>query len=240
MVCKAWIELAYISSVISKKSNGQYEISSYVHLFDNCKQDWYTVASILEDLLGKISEKNPEITQAVLSSDEAGCYHNNLLMDAIHDISERSKIKVSTYHFSQPQCGKDICDRILCPLKSSIRRYCNEGNDILSVKDMREALQVRPVKGTTASVNLVNREKMRLVVNKQQNFSSFHNFQYETKGVRVWKAYSILAKESLFRIRRFLKPTRVQHPWPLLITRHFSLLVLLEAIKRNQQMKQKT
>ena len=56
---------------------------------------------------------------------------------------------------------------------------------------MREALQKRPVKGTTASVNLVNREKMQLVVNKQENFSSFHNFQYETKGVRVWKAYSI-------------------------------------------------
>ena len=94
-------------------------------------------------------------------------------------------------HFSEPEYGKDICDRILCPLKSTIRRYCNEGNDILSATDMREALQNRPVKGTTAFVNLVNREKMQLVVNKQENFSSFHNFQYETKGVRVWKAYSI-------------------------------------------------
>ena len=118
-------------------------ITSYAHLFDNCKQDWYTVASILEDLLGKISEKNPEITQAVLRSDEAGCYHNNLLIFAIHDINKRSKIKVSTYHFSEPQYGKDVCDRILCPLKSSIRRYCNEGNDILSARDMREALQER-------------------------------------------------------------------------------------------------
>ena len=32
---------------------------------------------------------------------------------------------------------------------------------------------------------------MQLLVNKQQNFRSFHNFQYETKGVRVWKDYSI-------------------------------------------------
>ena len=57
--------------------------------------------------------------------------------------------------------------------------------------DIREALQKRPVKGTMASVNLLNREKMQLVVNKQENFSSFHNFQNETKGVRVWKTYSI-------------------------------------------------
>ena len=181
----------HISSVISKKSDGQYEITSYAHLFNSCKQDWYTVASILEDLLGTISKENPEITQAFLRSDEAGCYHNNLLLAAIHDVSKRSKIKVSTYHFSEPQYGKDVCDRILCPLKSSIRRYCNEGNDTLSAKNMREALQKRPVKGTTVSVNLVNREKMQLVVNKQKNFSSFHNFQYESKGVRVWKAYSI-------------------------------------------------
>ena len=142
----------YISSVISKKSDGQYEITSYAHLFDSCKQDWYTVASILEDLLGTISKENPEITQAFLRSDEAGCYHNNLLLAAIRDVSKRCKIKISTYHFSEPQYGKDVCDRILCPLKSSIRRYCNEGNDILSAKNMREALQKCPVKGTTVSV----------------------------------------------------------------------------------------
>ncbi len=181
----------HISSVISKKSDGQYEITSYAHLFDSCKQDWYTVAFILEDLLGTISKENPEITQAVLRSDEEGCYHNNLLLAAIRDVSKRSKIKVSTYHFSEPQYGKDVCDCILCPLKSSIRRYCNERNDILSAKNMREALQKRPVKGTTVSVNLVNSEKMQLVVNKQKNFSLFHNFQYESKGVWVWKAYSI-------------------------------------------------
>ena len=98
----------HISSVISKKNDGQYEITSYAHLFDSCKQDWYTVTSILEDLLRTISEKNPEITKAVLRSDEAGCYHNNLLLAAIHDVSKRSKIKISTYHFSEPQYGKNI------------------------------------------------------------------------------------------------------------------------------------
>ena len=70
-------------------------------------------------------------------------------------------------------------------LKVQSDDIANEGNDILSAKDMREALQKCPVKGTTVSVNLVNREKMQLVVNKQKNFSSFHNFQYESKGVRV-------------------------------------------------------
>jgi hypothetical protein len=195
--------------------------------------DWYTVASILEDLLGTISKENPEITQAFLRSDEAECYHNNLLLAAIRDVRKRCKIKVSTYHFSEPQYGKDVCDRILCPLKSSIRRYGNGGNDILSAKNMREALQKRPVKGTTASVNLVNRDKMQLVVNKQRISVRFTIFNTKAKACGFGRPI-LLAKESLFRIGRFLKLTRDQHPWPLLITRPFSLLVLLEPIKRNQ------
>ena len=51
---------------------------------------------------------------------------------------------------------KDVCDRILCPMKSAIRRYCSEGNDFLSAKDMFSALAERPVRGTTACVGLVN------------------------------------------------------------------------------------
>ena len=45
-----------------------------------------------------------------------------------------------------------MCDR-LCPLKASIRRYCNEGNDVVSAKNMHTVLKERPVRGMTASVS---------------------------------------------------------------------------------------
>ena len=32
----------------------------------------------------------------------------------------------SRYDFSEPQSGKDVCDRIISPMKGAIRRYCNE------------------------------------------------------------------------------------------------------------------
>ena len=38
-----------------------------------------------------------------------------------------------------------------------VRRYCNEGNDILSAVDMREALKAWPVKGCTAAVCEIER-----------------------------------------------------------------------------------
>ena len=53
---------------------------------------------------------------------------------------------------SEPQHGKDIYDRILCPLKAAIRTFCNEGHDILTANDMHTALKERQVKGTTAAV----------------------------------------------------------------------------------------
>ena len=87
--------------------------------------------------------------------------------------------------------AKDICDRIICPLKSSIRRYCNEGKDILTAQDMHTALNCRPVKGTTSSVNTVKTSVEQLSVKKIKDFSSYHNFQYEEAGIRVWKAYGI-------------------------------------------------
>ena len=49
--------------------------SFFAHLFDSCTQDWYAVASILEDLLFKFKSTHPSISQVYLRSDEAGCYH---------------------------------------------------------------------------------------------------------------------------------------------------------------------
>ena len=57
-----------------------------------------------------------------------------------------------------------MCDRILCPMKSAIRRYCCEGNDVISAKDMLTALSERPVRGTIACVCLVNETQKTLEV----------------------------------------------------------------------------
>ena len=84
-----------------------------------------------------------------------------------------------------------MCDRILCPMKASIKKFCNKGNDITSASDMRKALKERPVKGNNASVNIVNVATKELEVKKLGSFSSFHFFSFEDNGVRVWKGYGI-------------------------------------------------
>ena len=109
----------------------------------------------------------------------------------MRDVAKEVGVEVHSYHYSEPQSGKDICDRILCPMKSSIRAYCNEGHDVLTAVDMRDALTQHPVKGTTAAVSIVDESKNTLCINKIEHFSSFHNFEYGDTGLRVWKCYGI-------------------------------------------------
>lgn len=183
----------HISTVITSDPNhkGKLEVQSYAHLFDTCQQDWFAVSSIIESTLKEIKTKKPHITRVYLRSDEAGCYHNNSLIAAARGIGQRAGIEVFRYDFSEPQYGKDVCDRILCPMKTCIRRFCNEGHDILTAGDMRKALSERPVKGTSACVCEVDESKRTLEVNKVDGFSKLHNIQFGEKSIRVWRSYGI-------------------------------------------------
>ncbi|PFX25049.1 hypothetical protein AWC38_SpisGene10321 [Stylophora pistillata] len=116
----------YISSIVFRSQSNATEVISYSHLFDQCTHDWYTVTSILEDLLKELKVKNPLLQKVHLRSDEARCYHNSSLVTAVRDVAKGVEVEVHSYHYSEPQSGKDICDRILCPMKSSIRAYCNK------------------------------------------------------------------------------------------------------------------
>ena len=182
----------HISTVISSDPDkaGSQEQQSFAHLFDTCRQDWFAVSSIIENILGVINTQKTHVTQVYLRSDEVGCYHNNSLITAARDIDQRVGITVCRYDFSEPQYGMDVCDRILCPMKTYIRRYCNEGHDILTAADMRRALSERPVKGTSACVCVVDETKT-LEVSKIEGFSKLHNIQFEEKGIRVWRRYGV-------------------------------------------------
>ena len=177
-------------SVVARKGE-KLEVSSYAYLFNSCSQDWFTVLSILENLMSVIKRSDPLITKAYLRSDEAGCYHNSSLLASLRDIGSRQGIEIVRYDYSEPQYGKDMCDRILCPMKAAVRRYCNEGHDIVTAQDMQIALKERPVRGTTAAVFSLTEESRTLKIKKIPNYTSLHNFAFTPDGLRMWKAYNI-------------------------------------------------
>ena len=52
---------------------------TFVHILDQCSQDWFAVLSVIENLLDEIVQTTPETKQIFLRRDNVGCYHNGQL-----------------------------------------------------------------------------------------------------------------------------------------------------------------
>ena len=90
-------------------------VVTYTHMFDTCTQDWFAVASILENLLLTLEMENPSLCKAFIRSDEAGCYHNNLLIARIYDISQRTGVAIDTYDFSEHRMERTYVTGLFVP-----------------------------------------------------------------------------------------------------------------------------
>ena len=69
----------------SSQRNGEHVIGipTYVAVLNNCKQDWFSVLCIIEQVLVTVKETHPSESRAVLQSDNAGCYHSSSLLSTI-------------------------------------------------------------------------------------------------------------------------------------------------------------
>ncbi|KAI8515676.1 hypothetical protein Bbelb_064890 [Branchiostoma belcheri] len=131
----------HVAAVITKGDDEKYNVESFVHIFNNCRQDWAAVCAIVQSVLQTIKSENPALSRVFLRSDNAGCYHCAPLILSLPAISRKTGISVQRFDFSDPQAGKDICDRKIASMKTHIRRYVNEKHDVLTANDMKEALE---------------------------------------------------------------------------------------------------
>ena len=181
----------HASAVVTKKDD-QFEVECFVHIFNSCTQNNYAIASIFDHLFCTIKSEYPSISKAYLRSDNAGCYHNGPLLLCLPEIGKRNGITPIRYDFSDPQAGKDLCDRKLAPMKAHIRRFVDENNDVVTADDVKRALESHGgLRGCRAAVVETDASKDLNEANKIPEISLFYNFKYEKKGIRVWKAYEI-------------------------------------------------
>ena len=134
----------------------------------------------------------PHLAEAFLKSDNAGCYHTAFLLLSLPSLGERSAVRVARYDFSEPQAGKDICDRRIASIKSHIRRFVNEGNDVETAASMKAVIESHGgVKGCYASVCKVQTTLQTMHKHTMTGVQSLNNFSYEGGGLRAWRAYNI-------------------------------------------------
>ena len=55
-------------------------------------------------------------------------------------MEESTGIKVRKVDFSDPQGGKGPCDRKVATVKADVLRYVNEGNNVITTTDLKEAI----------------------------------------------------------------------------------------------------
>ena len=183
----------HISAVITRATvESKHEVECFVHIFNNCTQNSFAVLSIIEDLLQKVKLEYPGVTTAYLRSDNAGCYHNGPLLLSLREVGVRTGVRPVRYDFSEPQAGKDICDRKTAAMKAHTKRCVNEKHDVVTAEDMKVALESHGgIKGCRAAVVEVDTTRERNKDSKIPGISVLNNFQYEECGIRVWKAYNI-------------------------------------------------
>ena len=106
-------------------------------------------------------------------------------------ISQPTGMTILRYDFSEPQSGKDICDRKTAPMKAHIRRCVNEKHNVITAKDMKTVLESHGgVKGVRAVVFQVDINK-EITANKIPSISLLNNFSFERNGIRAWRAFSV-------------------------------------------------
>ena len=181
----------HFCAVIFKKEE-KCEVECFVHIFDVCTQDSFAVASIVENVLKTIKKELPTMKSAFLRSDNAGCYHSGQLLLSLPDIGKRSGINLIRYDFSDPQSGKDICDRKIATMKVHIKRWVNEKHDVLTALDMKNALESHNgVKGCRVAVVKVDNSAENTTAKKIPGISLLNNFAFTKDGIRAWRAYNI-------------------------------------------------
>lgn len=102
-----------------------------------------------------------------------------------------------------------------------MHRYLNEGNDINSASDMKRALDsYGGVKGCRTAVVSVDTSRQDITHHKWTGIQSLNNFQFETLGVRVWKAYGI-GRGRLIRTQQLKKMAKPQVETGLVVLEEF-------------------
>ncbi|CAC5394871.1 unnamed protein product [Mytilus coruscus] len=153
----------HISVSLMKGSSDTYQSITHVHLFSS------TVAH------------DSSVTSSIIS-------------DVVQDLIQMNHGLSNVHLFSDNAgCYKRPCDRRASHLKSIIKRYVNEGNDVVTAEQMKKAIDLKKnfnyrVKVVTPVIDL---DPVQNSIKSIPGISQLHNFKFEDSCLRVWKAYGI-------------------------------------------------
>ena len=180
-------------SVVARRIQGRFYHQTFVHIVENCKQDSFTVVRILEHTLSTLKKEHPELTTAFLRQDNAGCYHCAEMLASCAQMKAKTGTAVARVDFSDPQGGKGSCDRKAATIKAHVKRFINEGHDVLNAVDFKNAMLshggIRDVRVVVVDASTAEKDTQSQI--KWEGISSLNNFLYSDNTIIVWRAYNV-------------------------------------------------
>ena len=133
----------------------------------------------------------PDIKSIIFRQDNAGCYHSAATLLGLQQLACQQNVALRM-DFSDPQGGKDPCDRKAATVKSHMRTFLNSGNDIETVEQMKIAIESGGrVRGVRVKLCALDYQHKHGPKPRWEGVSFVNNVTYEKKGMRVWRAYGI-------------------------------------------------
>ena len=160
---------------------------------ENCKQDSFTVVRISEHIFRTLKKEHPELTATFLCQDNTGCYHCAEMLASCAQMKTKTRIAVRRVDFTDPQGGKGCCDCKAATAKAHVKRYINEGHDVLNGVELKNAMLsnsgVRDVRVALVDASIARKHADLKV--KWEGISTLNNFLYLDNTVTVWRAYNV-------------------------------------------------
>jgi hypothetical protein len=176
-----------------KKQRNSFKYKVFVHVFDQCTQNSETVVAILNDVICRVKETDPQIKKAFIRSDNAGCYHSANTLVSAKKISEKTGVTIRRIDFCDPQGGKGPCDRYAAVIKSNVRRYLNDNHNVTSASEFIEACHShKGVKGVFALDCRIEKDQFKK--NSKctiKQITNYYNFEYQSKGLLLHRSWNI-------------------------------------------------
>ena len=98
----------HISVALRKNANDETELFTFVHAFESCNQDSFTVLAIIDDVFRQLKEIMPEVNSVYMRSDNAGCYHCAFTLLSVYHVTSEHAIKLKRLTFPIPKAEKDL------------------------------------------------------------------------------------------------------------------------------------
>lgn len=146
----------------------------------------------MRHVLATLKQEYPEINKAHFRQDNAGCYHSSRTLTKCQEISANTGVKIVRVDFSDPQGGKGAADRLAASCKSHIRAFINEGHDVCTASDLKEALLSHGGLKGLRVISLGTIEETPDDVQTITGITKLNNFEFSSVGsISCWRAYSV-------------------------------------------------